>query len=335
MGNYLHSDVIKTNNMTCNHFGRHGKEIFLGVDRATFLRPLGYLAFLSFFILVIQGCASVNTFPGIARAGDTVTIMVGGSEKANANTVSVTLTDANSISWDIKSLGLIRSVFNVRPDGRSKGLHYSGFLASALPWTEGHEPVQTLVVLDLPPGLPIGPATFQITTADDNSAALTEPFNVTMEIVPGTGTADSISRQDFSGSFPANFKDLEPAPHAKVTFSALGGGNMEVGAISLVIDFDEAVVNPGDISVYMPESFARFGSDPFGENQRMVSWRQDGQQLFVNIIAPNAIDTTYLLLYLVHPSGLTGTPSFSVVGSTFYDIDGNAISALSNLEYFP
>ena len=66
---------------------------------------------------MLQACTAVNTFPTIARQGDTVSIMVGGSEEVRKDTISATLTDSNDVAWDLQLLGNIRSVFNLRTDG--------------------------------------------------------------------------------------------------------------------------------------------------------------------------------------------------------------------------
>jgi len=230
-----------------------------------------FIVFLSTF-LFLQGCTSVNTFPTIARAGDTVSIMVGGTEKARKDTIAVTLTDVNSTTWDLQSLGLVRSVFNLRTDGRAEGLHYSPYLDSYISWFKGHEPVQTVLVADLPTGVPAGDAYLTIDTGvDDNSSGIFNPFTVNLEIIAGIGGSDDFRRQ---GGGAVDFARLEPAPHAKITF---GTGTEIIGAASLVVDFDETVLNPDDINVYVPESTVRgsfVSAGAFGETQRMVYWRQ-------------------------------------------------------------
>ncbi|WJW75204.1 hypothetical protein QVG61_12020 [Thiohalobacter sp. IOR34] len=295
----------------------------------------GYLAA---FFLLLQGCTSVNTFPTIARAGDTVSVMVGGTEKARKDTIAVTLTDVNGQTWDLQALGLVRSVFNLRPDGRAVGLHYSDYLDTYISWSEGHEPVQTVLVANLPPDVPAGIAYLTVDAGvDDDSSGVTAPFTVNLEIIAGAGSSDDFLRQDaFSGNVPADFARLEPAPHAKISFGITDG--VVIGAASLVVDFDETVVNPADINIYVPESTVR-GSvvDPgaFGKTQRMVYWRQDGQQLYIDVIAPQGINQAYLAVYIVHPPGLSGDPAFSMASARIYDVDGNEIVHVPTLEYFP
>jgi len=288
-------------------------------------------------VLVVQGCAGVNTFPTVARAGDTVSVMVGGSEKARKGTIAVILTDADNVQWDLQALGNIRSVFNLRADARAKGMHYSKYLASYSSWNEGHEPVQTVLVVDIPVGAAAGMASLNVNPlVDDDSSGISHPYVINLEIIPGTGSADDFMRKEFlAPSAAVDFLKLEPAPHAKISFGINSG--IIIGAASLVIDFDELVVNPDDINVYAPESNVRgllLNAGAFGETQRMVYWRQDGQQMFIDIVAPQGINQTFLKLYLMHPDDVVGSPAFNITSSVFYDVSGNEIFLTPNLEYF-
>jgi hypothetical protein len=288
-----------------------------------------------FLLAGLPACTGVNTLPTIARAGDTVSVMVGGSERARKETIDVTLTDANNQAWNLKSLGLVRSVFNLRTDGRAYGLHYSPFLESDISWIVGHEPVQTVLVTNLPAGAAPGAATLTVSlNATGNSSGIADPFTVNLEIIPGTGSSDMFSRVDpISGPQPVSFARLEPAPHAKISFANVPN----VGAVSLKIGFNSAVVNGNDINVYTPESTVRSSSSPgaFGKNQRMVYWRQDGQNLYIDVVAPQGISGKYLQLYVVHPKGLSGSPGLSLTSAIAYGVDGSVISAYPVLEYFP
>ncbi len=296
-----------------------------------------YIVGLISAFLLLQGCASVNTFPTVARQGDTVNIMIGGTEKARKDTVSVILTDSAGADWDLKALGLVRSVFNLRADGRSVGAHYSPYLDSYISWSEGHEPVQAVLVVDIPAGVPIGFSTLTIDTfVDDDSSGIGSPHSVNIEILDGLGNTDEFLRDTAtSGQLPVDFNSLEPAPHAKINFGVTDG--VTIGAASLVIDFDETILNPDDINVYVPESNVR-GSvvDPgaFGKTQRMVYWHQDGLQLYIDIIAPQGINQAYLMAYIIHPQGLASDPTFTITSSTIYDVSGYEIVLTPTLEYF-
>lgn len=301
--------------------------------RGSFAGFLG--ALLALFTL--QACTAVNTFPMTARAGDTVSVMVGGSEQARKETISATLQDSLGQTWDLQALGLVRSVFNLRMDGRAVGQHYSSYLDSDVSWLVGkHEPVQTVLVADVPTNASAGAATLTIAlNVSDNSSGIADPFTVNLDIVSGSGTADQFLRQadGFETGKAAQLSKLEPAPHAKITL-----GTATIGAASLKISFNSATLSGKDINVYVPESTVRneyAGSDAFGSTQRMVYWRQDGQNLYIDVIAPQGIEGKYLQLFVIHPKDANIQPNFTLTEVTAYDINGNAISVQPTLEYFP
>jgi hypothetical protein len=158
---------------------------------------------------------------------------------------------------------------------------------------------------------------------------------VSLEIIPGAGSPEPFLRRALSGQSPVNFTRLETAPNAQVSF---GTGVTPIGAASVVIDFDETAVNPADLNLYVPESTVRGDySNPgtFGKTQRMVYWHQDGQNLYVDIIAPQGIDPRYLQFYVVHPQGLAGSPAFSILSAHVYGTDGSPIDVTPVLTYSP
>lgn len=299
-----------------------------------------YVKLLSVLVLctwtLLSGCTSVNTFPNFARPGDTVSVMVGGSAQARKGNVSAILTDASGQVFDLQALGKVRSVFNLRTDGRAVGQHYSPYLDSYVSWMFGHEPLQTVMVTDLPATAAVGQATLTVALngVNDNSSGVASPFTVNLEIIPGTGASEHFLRHTLSSNLPVDFSRLETAPYAQVSF---GSGATSIGAASLVINFDNTVVNPNDLNVYVPEStvrgnFANPGS--FGKTQRMVYWHQDGVKLYVDIVAPQGIDPRYLQIFVVHPSGLT-SPAFSILSAQVYGTDGNVIAVTPTLNYAP
>jgi hypothetical protein len=303
---------------------------------------VGIIRYISYAILgsfVLAGCSSITTFPKVARAGDTVSFLVGGSAQTRKQNVTVRLTDANNQVFDLQALGLVRSVFNLRPDGRAVGMHYSSYIDRNISWAFGHEPLQTVMVTDLPTNTATGLATLTVGlvgVSDNSSGTGDGPFNVTLEILPANGTPDPIKYKALSGPAPVDFSRLETAPNVKISFG--GGGTAIIGAASLILDFDEYSVNPNDLNLYVPESTVRGShSNPgaFGKTQRMVYWHQDGNNLYVDIIAPQGIDPRYLQFYVVHPPGLAGSPSFNILSAQVYGTDGNPIDVTPVLTYSP
>jgi hypothetical protein len=296
----------------------------------SYIKLLGSFALCVWIFL--SGCTSVNTFPTIARPGDTVSMMIGGSEQARKSNVSATLTDASGHVWDLNALGLVRSVFNLRTDSRAYGAHYSSNLDSNISWLFGHEPVQTVMIIDIPSAAMPGQATVQVGLSgfSDNSSGYSNP-HIGLQIIPGVGASDTLQYKSAYGITNTDFTALEPAPNAKLTF---GTGATLIGAASLVIGFDSMVVNPIDLNVYAPESTVRY-SPAFGATQRMVYWHQDGTKLYVDLIAPQGIAPIYLQLFVVHPRGLTGLPAFNILSAQVYGTDGNTIPVVPTLTYSP
>lgn len=300
------------------------------------MKQAGLAGLLLMFGAWLAGCTAVNTFPLAARSGDTISVMIGGSEQARKETLSATLTDAAGGVWDLQALGKVRSVFNLRADGRAHGMHYSSYLDSYISWSNGHEPVQTVLVADLPTGLSPGNATLTVGLGvTDNSSGAPDPSSIQLEILPGSGSSNNFSRRSGGGTTtPADLQALEPAPHAKLTF---GNGSI-IGAVALIIDVDQSVVNLDDLNVYVPESTVR-GSfvDPgaFGDKQRMVYWRQDGDRLYIDVIAPQGIDSRYLQMFVMHPRGLSGSPAFSITSASVYDVNGQPLAVQPQLAYSP
>lgn len=299
------------------------------------IKRVSNLAMLLAFCAWLTGCAAVQTFPTAARSGDTISVMIGGSEQARKNTVTVTLTDSAGGQHDLQALGLVRSVFNLRADGRAYGTHYSSYLESYISWSNRHEPVQTVLVADLPQGLPAGTATLAVRlNVTDNSSGVSDANNnISIEILPGVGSSNSFDRRSGGETLPADLQALEPAPHAKLTF----GTGTVIGAAALVIEVDQSVVNMNDLNVYVPEATVRGSfTDPgaFGDKQRMVYWRQDGDRLYIDILAPQGIDTRFLQAFVVHPRGLAGSPGFAIVSASVYDINGQTLAVTPQLTYY-
>jgi len=302
-----------------------------------FLNKIGSILLLAIILIFINGCTAVSSFPTIARPGDTVALMIGGSEKARKSTIEVILTDENSQQWNLQELGKVRSVFNLRADAKAEGMHYSSYLESFISWSEGHEPVQTVLVIDVPDGVANGTATLSINPyVDDDSSGISTPYNMQLDIIPGVGASDDFKRKDnTSGQLPVKFSKLEPAPYAKISLGSSGANT--IGALSMVVDFDQTVVLPEDLNVYVPESnvrgsFTQTGS--FGENQRMVYWHQDGDKLMIDVVAPQGIKAAFLMMYIVHPVDLSGNPNFTLLQTDAYDVNGSPLILNPLLEYY-
>jgi len=329
---------------------------FLFTNNVLVLQGQGLkIAFLLAILTLFQGCVAVNTFPQIARPDDTVSVMIGGTELARKDTIDVQLIDYNGITWDLQALGLVRSVFNLRPEGRAYGLHYSNFLSQNNSWKRGHEPLQTVLVFDVPDQAAYGPATLLVTlsldgSVDDDSSGIVntiqDPFTIALDIVavPGqSGVSDNFVTKTFDNPAKVvDFGDLEPAPHAKISFGRSDPGgysatSSKLYAAEIVVDFDEAIVSGDDLNVYVAEPVVRgslTSTGAHGKKQRSVTWKHDGDQITIYVIAPNGIGDKYLQVYVMHPKGLPGDPGLSLVSTNGYDADGGPLTTTPQFSYY-
>ena len=145
------------------------------------------------------GCVSVQPLSNIARAGDTVTLAVGSPQDMTAsNTSAVFVPDAGGSATPVS----IRSIFKVYPD-KTSDVWLNDQLLPFIHQSTGHAPWQTIIVVDLPASLPVGPGNIEITTTA-SFPELQSDINevpVALEIIPGNGQPHQFS------VLPSNLSD--------------------------------------------------------------------------------------------------------------------------------
>jgi len=148
--------------------------------------------------LILTGCAALQPFPQAARSGDTIALGVGPLvDVKKPNTKVYFTSDADGVPRNITTS--VRSIFNLYADRTS--LAYSpnyGYVDAGHKYIH-HEPWETVIVIDLPLGLPVGPGHITYQTTASQPTALLEPgvtgpypdlntLSLPLEILPGTGT---------------------------------------------------------------------------------------------------------------------------------------------------
>jgi len=172
-----------------------------------FVRAYALLLFLT--MLVLQGCVSVQSFPNVARSSDTITLAVGSPDNmTKSNTTAEYVSDSDPSTH----INLpIRSIIKIRPDNTSFLANFH-FAASFIAPNSSHSPWLSVIAIDLPSNLPVGPGVVNITTggtygigADVNSVP------IAMEIVEGTGSASTFTYDaGFGSQTPGDLSLLEP-----------------------------------------------------------------------------------------------------------------------------
>ncbi len=138
------------------------------------MRKLIYLGTSLFFFILLEGCSTLQSFPGTARLGETVTIGLGSHDKlvtSNIDSLKFIL-DNGTESPELK--GYIRSIFKLYADKRSLVYQKNSVFTEQIVQKTGYEPWLNVLVLDLPdkvqePTMVTGSGQFRITTAKDGA----------------------------------------------------------------------------------------------------------------------------------------------------------------------
>lgn len=282
----------------------------------TFVCVLGFL---------VSGCTALNTFPTAARPGETVALAVGSPVGlSRANTTATFTSDIDGIPVDITPD--IRSIFKLYAD-KASNVYGFGSNSQYIVDGSGHEPWISIVALDLPLGLTVGPGEIQFTTTatyPSNGSHIND-VPIPLEILPGTGS-------------PSTF-DYE-----------FGFGEQQTGSLGDLEPFNQAVISPDftssscppcqnyaaiEIKVTMPTSlaglqqqFIRVLVDDL--TVRTFSGRtvqyglNNGEELTVIVTSMAELLQYYEGRFtVVLPSGVSfvGTPSVTSV--RYFDLNGN------------
>ena len=224
------------------------------------------------FWMALSSCTALKTFPQAARAGDTVSLALGSADgMRRANTTAAFFSDADPFTpYDITAG--IRGIFRLYAD-KTSSLYTVGSTAQYIVTTSGHEPWVSVMVVDLPQNLPVGPGKVHITTTATYPTIGSDinDLPVSLEILPGTGVTSDLSYEFGKGGtgMPADFTLLESRPLAQIiplfpqttSWPAYGAIELHMsapttlGTVTRVVTDDFRTVTPTSIStVYSRDS---------------------------------------------------------------------------------
>jgi len=200
-------------------------------------------------VVLASGCASMQPVSNYARSGDTVMLVLGGTDEGNAQVpvlkkqnMTVTITDSLGSTYAVK----LRYLFRTYSDPASK----YGYRASTYPgkYYETYVPPYSgewVAVIDLadpvtgdPVPVSTGPATISVTSPDLVSFVDYSNFgwiwtngdlsSIPIEILSGTGSSNPMNYLDSVNYDPMTA--LEPLPQIEVVpggapLTAVGGGS--------------------------------------------------------------------------------------------------------------
>lgn len=281
-------------------------------------------------LALLQGCVAVQSFPTVARAGDTVTLALGSSDQINVSDTTVTYTPDGGAPVDITAS--IRSIFKLYPDKLSPTWSFSA--ASGIPGTSGHGASLDVMALDLPASLLPGTGVIRV----QNNAAypifsdIPSDTDIAIEILPGVGSPSAFAYSLFGNATAGDFTSLEAAPHFRIkpdfepdgwymapTFAAAEltiSGTLNAAALAAT----ESQVD-GQLRVIADDMSTSLNS------QKQVSWSRNGGEVVINYVSPKGTmpyyETSVAVFFLPSANyAFTATPSVSI---RYFDIDGNVV----------
>jgi len=291
-----------------------------------------YFVFFIAALLILQGCVAVRSFPTIARGGDTITLAVGSPDNmTRANTTAQFVSDLDLIPVDLT----IRSIIRLRPDNTSWVANFGNLSLGNMERLSGHSAWLSVIVIDLPQGLSLGPGVININSGGvyTFNGINTRPINI--EILAGSGAPNPFVYYTESGptsKAPGNLSNLEPLTQVVVRPPNIGSGWSTVvfyGAAEIKLNVPVQKVGGGDVVL----SDIRVVQDDMhffnALHQTGMIWSKSGDEITVITTSPTGSMRYYETRFsvLLKPGNEFITiPGSSLTSVTYYDANGNVVT---------
>lgn len=296
-----------------------------------FLKYNPYLFIL--FAFFLQGCVATQSFPTVARGGDTITLVVGSPDgMTKSNTTAQFVSDVDSSTTPLT----IRSIIRLRPDNTSKLALFDG-LVDAQDYYTGHSQWLTVIVIDLPVGITIGAGHIDINSSASYGTLHLgiNDIPVSLEIIAGTGSPNEFTyNNNFGGVGPGNLASLESLPQAVLRPPHLTSSVL-FAAAEIKVNIPLGSIPDRAIRVVADDFYTKNSHD-----QVQMNWSRSGDDITVNFVSPTAMmEPKQLRFSIVLRPGNTflTSPAPSVVSTKLYDINGDPteiFSGVPDVDYF-
>ena len=275
----------------------------------------------------LQGCVATQSFPTVARGGDTITLAVGSPDGMNkSNTTVQYISDVDASVTPLS----IRSVIRLRPDQTSK-LALFDSIVNAEDYYTGHSQWLTVIVIDLPDALTVGPGHIDInSSASYGTLSLgINDIPVSLEIIEGTGTRNKFTyNNNFGGVGPGDLSSLEALPQAVMRPPHLTQ-TIFLAAAEIKVNVPVGSVQDRAIRVVADDFYTKNSQD-----QVQMNWSRNGDDFTVNFISPSGMmEPKQLRFSIVLRPGNTfiTDPPASVISVRLYDINGEVTELFNNV----
>jgi uncharacterized protein YceK len=278
------------------------------------------LPVFSFLTLLLSGCGGVNTFTTSAQSESTITVAAGWRQGFTRDNITVTITDSTpTVTTYLPGDSRIRAVTNMYPDPvsslvvdlRIQDPGNVGDTINTYQTNDDDDWWQTLVILDLPPGMSTGPATVQIDGPNSESYG-----PVDLNIIAGTGTPDPLRAAFAFGDVTLTPVFLAPLDRpAHFTLSFTGAQIPHAIEVTLTHDADSTVGGTG----------RALAINPRGEIKNLY-WSDDGTSMQVILMRANDLVIDNIKDFKFYVAG--GITNLQVDTVTAYDEFGAVIPGI-------
>lgn len=287
---------------------------------------------ISFFL---GGCTALQPFPITARSGDTTVLAIGPVDGATRFNTRAYFTPDSDMSQVIDITTGVRAVFNIYADRTSSVYStQTAYVDTNFEFLH-HEAWETLVILDLPRGLPVGTGkiSFAVTfpqpqyQLDGGVLGLYPDLNalsIPMEILPGVGTPSRFKYATTSGgALVGNLRKLMPQLQALVKPPVVDTGSAW-GSTYGGIEFSMNLPMVDNSGTLTEDSIRIVAQDvtTFTKSKAQMTWVFDGTELKVIFISASGNLQYYEPRFsiIAETADFTATPVINSV--RYFDIDG-------------
>jgi hypothetical protein len=312
-----------------------------------------WIIFLVSTIIFLNGCTAYKVFPYEAKAGDTITLAVGSPDGMTRANTTATFISASDPGNPVDVTANIRAIFKLYADKASSVYQTTMLRTEEIVRTSGHVPWVTIVVIDLPTGLPTGPARIELSTSatyptigshindlTTNTQSLVADGHIAppiaLNILPGTGAPMEFPYELGVGSFfTGDLTSLEPQANAQVrppfqTGNPSGWPTYGAVEIKMALQTD----------VPLTDSLYRIVVDEmsfYTKSQRSLVTGINGNELTVMFISPQGKLQYYeprFAVVLDQSVNFSAVPFPATISSIqYYDNNGNPVSGPLSSEY--
>jgi hypothetical protein len=289
------------------------------------------LIIFSAALLLLQGCVAIQSFPTVARAGDTITLALGSAEGMTKNNTTVTYTPdsdpGNPIAIPSNN---IRAIIPIYPDKRSKAWVESA--ASGIDNATGHSAWLTVMVLDLPDSnyISTGPGKIKIQTSakyPDFSDHIND-VEIAIDILPGTGISHDFEYR-FNAVTQGNLSNLEVKPHYVIKPDYVPGSIFsspwpQYAAIEITVT---GAFSASDVAINNSMNIIMDDMDDNIRSQMNMTWSKTGNKTIINLTSLkgqlNYYNARASMFFISNDYTYTSPP---VVTARYFDINGDIVA---------